>query len=103
MLVIRNAQFSAIREGILREVEHQALAEWPEADRPAAEDLRRAMARAISYGLASRGQLLRFLALGRKLSLDFDVDPNREWAAEVLHDVELTAAVRISILEERAS
>jgi hypothetical protein len=102
MLVIRNAQLRALRDSILRDVEDEALAAWQEADRPAAEDVRLAIARALTYGLASREQLLRFLDVGRKLSLDFDVDPNRKWASEILNDAEITAALKISILEERA-
>ena len=102
MLVIRNAQLKAYRDSLLLNVEAQALAEWPEVGRPAAEAVRQAIARALTYGLASEQQLLRFLTVGRKLGVDFDLDPSHKWAQEILNDAELAAALKIGIVEDLA-
>jgi hypothetical protein len=102
VLVIHAPQMKAFRENILRDVEAEALAQWPAQDRPEAVDVRQAIARALGYGLRTRRELARFLGVGRKLGVAFDLDATREWAAEILRDPELDGKLKIAFVEDRA-
>lgn len=100
MLIIRNAQLQAFRDTILREVQAEALAAWPAAERPCALELEQMIERARRHGLASRSDLTRFLTLARTLGIAFDLAPQHAWVQEVLADGEMSGALKLNVLEE---
>ena len=102
MLVIRDTQMNALRDAILSNIGAQTWAEWPEEDRPLPEQIRSAMSRARSYGFLSQDQLMRFMAVCRTLGIEFDFDPSRAWASEILNDPELNAPLKLALIEDRA-
>ena len=87
MLVIRAAQMAALEQArwdaFVDTACAYASAHWPHEPEPRAR-VERALARGRGHGLVAEFDLLRWVGLDLALGADFERDPARPWAAEVL-------------------
>lgn len=106
MLVIRNEQMKAFASHRQKQFQKAAAARWQTrgSKSDAQPDILALVERHIQcaveeYGIDKEGLLLRYLDLVQDLGEEFD---RQTWAAEILRDRDLSAALRIRLLEEGA-
>jgi hypothetical protein len=106
MLVIRNEQMKAFASHRQEKFRQTAAARWQSRSggRAAEAEVQALVARHIqcaveNYGIDKEGLILRYLDLVQDFGEEFDRQP---WATEILKDQDLSAALKIRLLEEGA-
>jgi hypothetical protein len=110
-MLIRKEQMAVMGEHMRRQFENRVLvhleAKFPGDCKALGEEavrasIRKGMARAEHYGLATELNVMRYIDLMYTLNPDFDTDTAIPWAERILNDPELDSRSKVDELEVRA-